>query len=516
MKSGHHTQARSIARSVLGGIYLAGMASGCGSSASDTEMRGGSAGLEETASLSQPFRAAPRGGRARGGHRRQHAAGHSGGGSQGAGSTPAPVCNPGNQDELFQTINADLAPTDADDRPFARYFTLADRAALVGCGAALDGDRAALSKLINSLSLDASIVAPVPVNADLTLYRIDLRDFAWDRPIVVGGTRFVDAWEALIAQSPYALHYVGDDADDAVAATGTSVPVLLGSALAAAAARAPLYYSLLDIPADADDFLTLDLGIDLPSGESTRAGFTAAARAGEAQFLAQRFDLEVRAGVAWQISEFGGDLFDDPLGAARGEREIVFTLPNGLQGHVLADGNGRVKATSDVLADRSESDGRAQIATSFFRSRAGGVELEDEVRAFVQANPGNFNSAERSAILAAYPAAAQLAQLLASDRDSFFATALERLGLDIDAAPEPIAKSLADFNAGVDLATAAGELFLSVDDLRDNLALLDPVFSVLAATNGRLARHAFDVRYRSAACVFTVVLNNQIDPVLCP
>ena len=510
MKSGHHTQARRIARSVLGGICLAGIASGCGGSVSTTDGTGelGENLQGKTSSLSQELRASSRG-RAQGTHRRRHHGGHSGGGAQGAGAPPTPVaCNAIDSDDLLQMINADLARRDVDDLPFARYLTLADRARVLGCGAALDGERAALNKLINSVSINAVVEALVPINVDETVYRLDLRDFDWDRPITVGATRFADAWEALIAQSPYATPYIGADAGDAVADTGTSVPVLFGGAFVAAAARAPLYYSLLDIPADADDFLSSELGIDVATGESARAGFTAATRVGNAAFLAQRFDLEVRAGVAWQISEFGGDLFDDPLGSARGEREIVFTLPNGLQGHILADDNGRVKATSNVLVDGSESDQRARIATSFFRLRAGGVELEDEVRAFVQANPRNFNAAERAAIRAAYPAAAQLEQLLATDRDNFFSAALTRLGLDIDTAPEPISQSFADFNADVDLATAASELFVSAEELRDNLDLLDPVLSVFAG-GGRIDRDDFDVLYPGALCVLSVVLENQ-------
>jgi hypothetical protein len=51
--------------------------------------------------------------------------------------------------------------------------------------------------------------------------------------------------------------------------------------------------------------------------------------------------------------------------------------------------------------------------------------------------------------------------------------------------------------------------------LRQNLALLEPAFSVLRA-GGKLDRDDFDVLYRSAACTFSVVLENQVDPKLCP
>lgn len=504
MKSGHHNQARSIARTVLGGICLAAAASGCGSSASDPEAIG---------ALPEGLRGADHGGQPPR-HHRGHPRSSSGGGANngGNGGTAAQACGPQDQDQLFTSINSDLIRLDAADLPFTRYLSLADRAHVVGCGAALDGERAAVNELVNSVSIDAGLSPLVPVDADRTLYRLDLRDFGWDRPIVVSGKRSRDAWEALIAESPYALQYIGDDADQTSLDTGTTVPVLFGDAFVAAAARVPLYYALLDIPANADDFLRDDLGIDLGSGETVRAGFAAAAQGGNAKFLAQRADIEVRSGVAWQISEFG-NLFNDPLGEANGEREIVFTLPNGLQGHLLADANGRVKGASDVLLDLAESDFRAQIATSFFRSRANGVELEDQVRDFANANPRNFSAADLAAIRAAYPGRRALQQILDADR-TFFSTALHRLGLDIATAPEPVSQSFANFDADVDLATVAADLLVSTEELQQNLDLLDPVFSVLRA-GGRMDRDDFNVLYRGAACIFTTILENQVDPKLC-
>jgi hypothetical protein len=493
MKSGHDdVQARGLVRSVFGGMALVWLASGCASAASQPDT---------LSDLSQELHGGP-------GQRRHHPGGAQQGGNQG-GTNTAPVCRGEflDQDELFLRVNDDLRPADPEDRPFLRYLTIANRVGERGCGEGLDGERAALAKALNSVSIDARARGLVPVDVDQQLFRIDLRDYQWDRPIVVGGTRFSDAWEALIAQSPYALEYVGDDADDAKADTGTAVPLLFSNALVAAVARAPLYYALLDIPANADDFLRDQLGIDVASGETARAGFSAEAQGGDTNFLAQRFGLQVRSGVAWQISEFGG-LFDDPLGNADGEREIVFSLPNGLQGHVLADADGRVRSSSHVLIDALESDGTAHIATSFFRSRARGVQLEDEVRDFVRQNPRNFTAAERTAIRAAFPRQGALQQLLDADR-AIFSRALELIGLDITASPEPVSQSFADFDADVDLVTAAGDLLISPADLSASIDLLDPAFSRLPA-GGKIDRDDFDLLYRGAACTLTTVLNNQV------
>jgi len=507
---------RNLTSSVLGGLCAAWLGTACSAQSSDAieelqqGLRSGEPRRSPQSQQGQQLRHSHRG------HRRGH--GPAGGSNSGGSPTPPVPCNVEqliNPDGLYQTINADLAGLDADDQPFTRYLSLADLAN--ACAGSLDGDRAALAKLINSLSLDASLTQPLAVDAAETLYRIDLRDYGWDREIVLNGARFVDGWEALIASTPYAVPFIGEDADDAVADTGTRVPVLFGSAFVAAAASAPLYYALLDIPADLDDELLNGLGIDVAAaraaGETVRAGFVADGQDGETQFLAERFEIEFRAGVAWQFSEFGGDLFDDPLGNPSGERELVFTLPNGLQGHIVADANGRVKNASDVVIDITESDRRARVATSFFRLRAQGVAVEDEVRPFVLANPRNFRRAERNAILAAYPAADELQRLLDADRNNFLAASLSRLGQDIDDAPEPVSQTFADFSADVDLATAAGEIMVIPEDLRQNLLLLDPVLSVL--DGGTISRADFTQLYFSSMCTFSIVLNNVVDSDTC-
>lgn len=510
MKVYHHgASGRGLTCSLLGGLCAAWLGTACSAQSPDgvEELQQGLRSGESRGS--QASHRSHRGHRGGHGHGRGH--GHSGG-----PQTPPVSCNAViDQDSLYQTINADLAGLDVEDQPFARYLSLADLSN--ACTGSLDADRAALSKLINSLSLSATLTQPVAVDADETLYRIDLRDYDWDRQIEVGGKRFDDAWEALIASSAYALPFVGDDADDAVSDTGTTVPVLFGSAFVAAAASAPLYYALLGVSADLDDQLSNELGIDVAAdradGETVRAGFVADGQDGETQFLAERFDLEVRAGVAWQISEFGGDLFEDPLGNASGERELVFTLPNGLQGHIVADANGRVRNDSNVVIDLEAANLRARVADSYFRLRAQGVEVQDEVRPFVLANPGDFDQAERNAILAVYPAADDLEALLDADRSNFLAASLSRLGQDIDDAPEPVSQTFANFSAEVDLATAAGELMVTTDELLQNLALLDPALGVL--DGGSIDRADFTQLYASSVCTFTVVLENQVDPAVC-
>lgn len=444
-----------------------------------------------------------------------------GNGSPSGGATPDACSVLVTGDDLYAAVAADLSAADADDALFFRYLSLSNQANARGCGSALDRERTALNKLVNSLSIDATISNPLPIDVERTLYRIDMRDYGWDRDVRVGNQRFPDGWEAIISSSPYAVPFVGDDADDAVADTGTLVPVLFGDALVAAAARAPLYYALLDIPRDIDDFLSADLGIDVQQeradANSRRAGFVGLAPSrGGSEFIAERFNVQVRSGFVWEISEVrgaSGALFEDPLTGARGERELVFTLSNGLLGHALAGANGRVRNASDVVLDALEGDLRAKIAHSYMREHAQGVQVRDQVRQFALDNPSRFTAEELQAILALYPAEAELEALLEQDR-AWVARGLARAEVDIDDTPEPVSQTFAERAADVDLASAAGDLLLSTEELRDNLALLDPALQVL--DGGSVPRGEFDALYVASLCVLSVVRENQPDPVICP
>jgi hypothetical protein len=453
---------------------------------------------------------------------RGHGGGHHGGhGGNGGGEPGATPCSSQfTADDLYSLIARDVAGLDADAQPFARYLTLSNQANAIGCGAALDVSRAALTKLVNSVSNSPTVEPPVPVDAEETLYRVDIREYEWDRPIEVDGTVFPDAWEAIVASSVYAVPFVGDDAADAVADTGTAVPVIFGDAFVDAVARAPLYYGLLGIPEDIDDFLIVDLGVDvrqaLRDNEVTRAGFEGTDTSA-AEFLAERFELETRAGFVWQIHSGAGgaeEILSDPLGIPEAEeRELVFTLPNGLLGHALADGDGRRLDESALTLDTNQNNFVASVAASYFRLRALGVSPRDDVRQFVADNEDQFDRDTIEIVPEIYVSAEDLAAIVESDREAFFEAAHRRLNLDIFDTPEPISEVFLQFDRDVDLETAAGDLLISAEDLEDNLSLLDPALSVL--DGGRLDRQDWTFFYRDSLCILSVTSENRPSPDIC-
>jgi hypothetical protein len=419
-------------------------------------------------------------------------------------------------DGVFQIINTDLARADADDRSYLRYFNLGNRsgdpdAPTDPCAAELDLERQGLTKLMNSLSLQVTTQMPSAIDVDERLYRIDLRDFQWDRPVSVGDEDYDDAWEALIANDPYAIPFVGDDAQDASVDTGTAVPVLLADSFFATATQPEVYYGLLEIPDRLDDLLVNDLGLDPADPAAVEAGFV-----DEVEFLAQTWPLEVRSGYLWLISDFGrgpGALFANPLDSAQGEREIIFTLPNGLDAFAFMSSGGQRIDGWSATPDARERDGVARAPRTNLRRHPRTLTVRDEVRDYVDANPALFNESLLRLIRQRFPGSQQVALLVERDYVAFPGPALLKLAVST-AGPEPILQGVDAFARRVTLQVAAAELLVTPRDLLDNLNLLDP--RLLALDGGSLVRDVFTSLYLPTLCTLSVVLENQPEPSLCP
>jgi hypothetical protein len=415
---------------------------------------------------------------------------------------------------LYQTINFDLSRQDADDRPFLRYFELGggslNNDAGGACGLTLDAKRQALSKLLNSLSIDPRLNVPVPIDAQERIYRIDLRDYQWDRPgLLMVGEAYSDAWEAIVAHDPYALTFVGDDAADAIADTGTLVPVLLFDSFLAAATEPSVYYGLLDIPDQLDQYRLEQLAIPqtMPTVE---AGFL-----DQNAFLAQYWQLGVRAGYLWDIADFGrewGVLLQSPLGDPLGAHELVFTLPNGLNAFAFMDANSQRLDGWNATPDPLERGGVAQAPRSNWRRHPRTVSVRDEVHDYVEANPDGYRGSDLTQLRQRFAGPEELSLLLERDFDTFQEPALEALGIDPNA-PDPILQSYAELARPVTLEVAAAELMVTPEELRQDLDLLDPTLGALAG--GTVTRDVFTLLYSQTACVLSAVLDNQPDPDRC-
>jgi len=433
-------------------------------------------------------------------------------------------------DTLYQTIASDIARVDDQDQLTTRYITLTNRYTAGVCAdTSLDRDRQAMFKMVNALSTDTVVRPPTPVDADETIYRIDLGDYGWDEPVTVvnadgSTTDFVDKWEAIAANNAYAVPFVGQDADDAVQDSGTQFPVMLADSMLDAATIGNLYYALVDVNVQdtLDNFILNDLGINVDDNllneEQVRAG-TTKSRISRQDRLVQRDEINIRQGVLWQSFDFEDDqnesIFEDPFGFAEGGTEAIFTLPNGMLGFIIADADSNIVEDSDILLDTAQNNFRAVTSVSCSNCHAQGlIPVVDEVKDIALANARTIglNNDEVEQLKAVYPSAAEFAEIVDGDSTQFYKAALQRADVDLQGG-DPVSTVFFRFDQDMVLADAAGDLGITPEELDDNLNDLNPALKVLS--QGSLDRDDFTQFYVDSLCILQIVGENQPDPALC-
>ncbi|MEY2935197.1 MAG: Serine/threonine-protein kinase pkn1 [Pseudomonadota bacterium] len=428
-------------------------------------------------------------------------------------------------DDLFQEIQKDLARQDNDDTRFLRYISLTNRVSAGVCtDAALDRDRQGMVKMLNMLSTRSSIELPVAINTEETIYRIDLRDFDWDRDIDVGGQGFVDGWEAIAENNPYAVRFEGDDADDVIEDTETDFPVMFADQMMNVAMIGNLYYGLIGVDGNGQlqDFVQDTLGIDtqadIDDEEAIRAG-TTRSRVSRQDRVIERHDMGLRAGAYWQSFDFGAndssDIFTDPFDFEAGGTEAIFTLPNGMLAYIIADENDNIVEDSDILLDTNQNNFRAVTAVSCSNCHATGfIPAVDEVGEFTAARSRQLrlNRDEIDAIEAIYVSPEVFADKALEDSVDFYQFALKQAKLPTTGG-DAVSNVFLRFEDRVQLADAAGDFGVTPAELTDTLNLLEPEFAVLR--RGTLDRDDFTNLYVEALCEMTSVLENRPEAGLC-
>jgi hypothetical protein len=416
-------------------------------------------------------------------------------------------------DDLYESVELDVLSEDAAARPYLRYITLANNVDAGLCSDARMNDaRQAMSKLLNSLSWRTAIRQPTPIIAGTETYRIDLRDYGWNfemGPVLGEFFQYDDRWEALITNSPYAIEFEGDAAENIILQTETTVPVLFADVfLAAALDSTSLYYGLADIPADLGGLhtkLNVDIEQDRAEELALRAGFSQGGR----DVLSERHPQRSRAGLYyWQTTDFGTSpaLVNDPLGALTGDAEVVFTLPNGLLSFAIFNGNGLRSEDQSLSFRLPEGGGEYTIPRSAFGAVARGFAVTDTVRERVLGNAGAYSPEVIQGVRATYPSAQELRALLAQDA-AVYRTALGLAGVDPEG-NEPIEQTVVRFNGDVFADNAAGDLMYPRDRFLIDVPRLDPALSGLD-DGFAVDRRDWSSLYLESLCIFGVGNENQ-------
>src|SRR5262249_5020734 len=246
----------------------------------------------------------------------------------------------------------------------------------------------------------------------------------------------------------------------------------------------PLYHDVLQLPKterDLEALLRVDTRENIRLERVARAGFNSSGVSKNNRLIERH---EAGSVVYWKSYDFATNtgrqnLFAHPLGQGDDENafqpdggEIIFNLPNGLQGYFLVTGTGQRldKGPTAIVSDPRRPDRAVENGLSCMSCHARGmIEKADQVRDHVLKNADAFAKADLETIKAIYPRRPDFAALLKKDAQRF-QEAVGRTGAPLSAT-EPIAALALRFEAEMDLPLVAAEAGVKPDRVLQALEL---------------------------------------------
>jgi len=382
---------------------------------------------------------------------------------------------------VLRAITDDLNTLSDIERPRTRYFTLSHLYNVGDSDEEMEVYRQAFAKFINHLSTKPGIVKPYPVDEAKTIFRINIVDLGWDEK----------TWALIEYANPYFIQYDTPVMDTLQQMTETKVPFVRADWFTFVASQPPLYYDILELPKTRDE-LEAKLGVDTQANRANldviRAGFQDSGVSQNNRMIERH---TIASGGYWESFDFGGgkdrqSFFQFPLGPNDdfGEfskkfgfeadgGEIIFSLPNGLQGYYLTDnaGNRLDTGPTNIVQDPERRDFAVTNGISCISCHSQGMQMKtDEVRDYVLATNA-FPKEVVKIVEEIFPPKEEMTAVMEEDRDRFF-TALRRAGVDpgLTLDGEEIVSALFKrFEREVNLKQAAAEFGMQPEEFEEAL-----------------------------------------------
>jgi hypothetical protein len=362
-------------------------------------------------------------------------------------------------------LRDDLKKIPERERKHIRYFTIHQLANAGYNADQLLTYRNGLSKLVNSLSWGRRIKNPEPIDPGATILRIDLRDYLWTPEV----------WESIRDVYPYGVKLPGSTGEWLCTSAETELPMVRADWFVFAASRPPLYHKMLQLPEQEKDLawkVNVDVGANIKQERVARAGFNESGISRNNRLLERH---ESSFGAYWRSYDFSGNadrrnLFSHPLGPAGmvppddeayafepDGGEIIFTLPNGLNGYMLVDGSGgRIdQGPLSIVRDTRQAESAVVTGISCMSCHVRGlIPKGDQVRELV-AKSGVFSKKVSATVMALYPEPAQWEKTFEEDNARFL-SAVQSTGAAA-ATTEPVFALARQFEQDVEPALVAAE-----------------------------------------------------------
>lgn len=317
----------------------------------------------------------------------------------------------------------------------------------------------ALKKLLNSLSWNPELIDPVKVLDDSNLLRIDLRSLGWT----------ADVWNEILKNYPFLR--VDARHSEFSLLTGTPFPLVRADWLIATAIKNPLYYKIIGMPStesQLEKILGVTAASNIQNGNVVRAGFDNSG-VSENQRVIERHSSKY--GAYWKSYDFSDSLgkhniFANPLSFDRSGGEIIFHLPNGMQGYLLIDAKGKRidKAPVNIVRDNKRPDQQVENAISCVRCHSEGlINKQDQISAVLSKSKSPVDDqAFLDKVNQLYVPFDQFSKRVEFDNQKH-QSALEAMGILV--LIDPLTPAIETFERGVDLVQAAVEAGLKKEIL---------------------------------------------------
>ncbi|MEI2300325.1 c-type cytochrome [Ensifer sp. MJa1] len=355
--------------------------------------------------------------------------------------------------QFVEAALKDIDKVNELDRPFMRYFSYRDQYnGMMGCEddqtfmTRMDVLAGGFKKLLNSLSYGPKLALPSEVDGtNGLLVRVDLRELQWEAA----------DYDFLIKRYFYGVDPESDASLAALSkATGTQLPIMRIDWFMSNGARPEIYNRLMRLPTEISELETrfkINVADNIRQRKVLRAGFAdGSSGVSDHNRMLERHDMPF-GGYYWKSYDFGGDIGKQvlkrfphgpkelaPLDAGlepfeHDGGEMIFSLPNGLQGYYLSTAEGKQLdvGPTTIVSFRERPIGKGvEIvnARSCVDCHADGIlSKRDQLRESIETST-LFSKDQQDVLLAMYVKQEELDETYRKDRERFV-SALQALGV---------------------------------------------------------------------------------------